>query len=63
MVMIGADRCCAASGKVLQVESAASEVLHVKIHLWKTLQSQSKCMHENRFAMMSLLQICPPDFW
>ena len=50
------DKRCAASGRALQAESAASEIQHVKMHLRKTLQNQSKCMHERRFAMMSLLQ-------
>ena len=33
---------CAASGRALQAESAASEIQHVKIPLRKTLQNRSK---------------------
>ena len=47
------DERCATSGRALQVASAASEIQSVKINLRKTLQNQSKCMHENRFAMPS----------
>ena len=36
---MGADKRCAASGRALQVESAASEIQRVKIHLLKTLQN------------------------
>ena len=50
------DKRCAASGRALQVDSAASALQRVKIHLRKMLQNQSKCMHENRFAAMSSLQ-------
>ena len=38
---MGVDKRCAASGRALQVESAASEIQHVKIHLQKTLQNQA----------------------
>ena len=51
---MGADKRCAASGRALQVESAASEIHGMKTHLRRTLPSQSKCMHENRFAATSL---------
>ena len=47
---------CAASGRALRAESAASEIQHVKIHLRQTLQNRSKYMHERRFAVMSSLQ-------
>ena len=50
------DICCAASGRALQAESAASEIYRVKIYLWKTLQYRSKWIHERRFAVMSSLQ-------
>ena len=30
---------CAASGRALQTESAASEIQHVKIKLWQTMQN------------------------
>ena len=39
-VVMRADK-CAASGRALQVESAASEIQRVKIHLRKTLQNQA----------------------
>ena len=55
-VVIAVDKRCAASGRALQAESAASEIQRVKTHLRKTLQYRSKCMHERRFAVMSLLQ-------
>ena len=41
---------------------AASEIQHVKIQLWQTLQNQSKGIHKRRFAVMSSLHIFPPDF-
>ena len=44
---------CAASGRALQAESAASEIQHAKIHL---RQNQSKYMHERQFVVMSSLQ-------
>ena len=44
---------CAASGRALQAESAASEIQHVKIHL---RQNRSIYMHERRFAVMSSKQ-------
>ena len=47
---------CAASGRALQAESAASEIQRVKIHLRQALQNRSKYMHERRFAEMILLQ-------
>ena len=47
MVAMRADKHCEASGKALKVESAVSEIQRVKIHLRKTLQNRSKCMHEN----------------
>ena len=51
------DKRCAASGRALQAESAASEIQNGKIHLRKTLQNRSKCMHERRFAVISSLQL------
>ena len=54
---------CAASGRALQAESAASEIQHVKIHLRKTLQNRSKCMHERRFAVMSSLHVSFPQIF
>ena len=53
---------CAASGRPLQAESAASGIQHVKYNCDKLLQNQSKYMHERRFAVMSSLHIFPPDF-
>ena len=50
------DKRCAASGKALHAESAASEIQHWKIYLRKTLQNRSKCMHKRRFVVISLLQ-------
>ena len=38
---MGADKRCAASGRALQVESAASEIQYGKILLRKTLQNQA----------------------
>ena len=38
-VVMGVDKCCAASGRVLQAESAVSKIQHVKIHLQKALQN------------------------
>ena len=38
---MGADKYCVASGRSLQVESAANEIQRVKIHLRKTLQNQA----------------------
>ena len=43
---MGEHKRCAASGRALQVESAASERKRGKIHLRKTCQNQSKCMHK-----------------
>ena len=53
MVAMMVNKHCAASGRALQAESAASEIQHVKIHLQ---QNRSKYMHERRFAVMSSLQ-------
>ena len=61
-----ADKRCAASGRALQVESAASKIQRVKIHFRKSLQNRSKCIHENRFVAVSSLQgqaITPGSFW
>ena len=44
-----------ASGRALRVESAASEIQHVKIYLRQTLQYRNKYMHERRFAVMNSL--------
>ena len=49
-VVMGVAKRCVASGRALQVESAASEIQRLKIHLRKTLQNQSKCMHERLFC-------------
>ena len=46
-----------ASGRALRVESAASEIQHVKIYLRQTLQYRNKYMHERRFAVMNLLHL------
>ena len=54
-VAMRTDKCCAASGRALQVESAASKMQRVKIHLRKTLQNRSKYMDENKFATMNSL--------
>ena len=40
-VVMAADKLCAASGRALQVESAASEIQHVKIDMRKTLRNQA----------------------
>ena len=40
-VVIGVDKGCAATGRALQAESAASEIQRVKIHLRKTSQNQA----------------------
>ena len=60
-VVMGVAKRCVASGRALPVESAASEIKRLNIHLRKTLQNQSKCMHERRFAAMSLLQLSSDD--
>ena len=54
---MGADICCAASGRMLQVESAARRNTACEYTLTKTLRNQSKCMHERQFAAMSSLQV------
>ena len=38
---MGVDKRCVGGGKALQVESAASEIQGVKMHLRKTLQNQA----------------------
>ena len=58
-VVMAVDKRCAASERVLQAESAASEIQRGKIHLWNILQNRSK-MHsrktvcDNEFATRSL---------
>ena len=54
-VVMAVDKRCAPNRRALQAKSAVSEI-HVKMHLWKTFQNPSKCMHERQFAVMSLLQ-------
>ena len=54
---MGVDQRCAASERALQAESAASEVQHVKNTLAENFAKSSKCMHQRRFAALSLLQI------
>ena len=58
-VVMAVDKRCAESGRALRAESAASKIQHGKIHLRKTLQNRSKCMHERRFAVMSSLYTSP----
>ena len=55
-VVIAVHKRCAASGRALRAESAASEIQYVKMHLRKTLQNRSKYMHEKQFVVMSSLQ-------
>ena len=43
---MGEHKRCAASGRALQVKSAASEIQREKMHLRKTCQNQNKCMHK-----------------
>ena len=49
---MGEHKRCAASGRALQVESAASERKRGKIHLRKTCQNQSKGMHKRLLVAM-----------
>ena len=55
-VAMAANKRCAASGRVLQAESPASEIQHVKIQLWQALQNRSKGIYKRQFAVMSSLQ-------
>ena len=41
-VAMAVNKRCAASGRALRAESAASEIQHVKIQLWQTLQNQKQ---------------------
>ena len=41
-VAVAVNKRCAASGRALQAESAASGIQHEKIQLWQTLQNRSK---------------------
>ena len=50
MIVMAVDKRCAASGRALQAESAASEIKHVKNTFAKNFAKSSKCMHKRRFA-------------
>ena len=54
MVTMGVNKRCAASRRALQVESAASKIQRVKIHLRKNF-AKSKQMHVRK-------QICGDEF-
>ena len=55
-VAMAVNKRCAASGRALQAETAASEIQHVKIQLWQTFQNRSKGIHKRQFSVMSSLQ-------
>ena len=53
---MGANKCCAASGLALQVESVAKRNTACKNTLANPMQNQGKCIHERQFAAMNLPQ-------
>ena len=55
-VAMGANKHSAARGWTLQVESAASEMQRVKIHLRKNLQNQANACMKKQFAAINSLQ-------
>ena len=65
-VVMAVEKCCAASGRALQAESAASEVQDVKIHLRKTAKSRQmhvrKTVCSDEFATVARIEAeCKPE--
>ena len=60
-VVMTVDKRCAASGRALQAESAASKIFNNTFVENSAITNKS--INKTRFAVMSLLHIFPPDFW